>query len=239
MQGEPEPPRAPPADAAPPGEAVRTRVVSLDREPLLRPHLAKLKEHFGGSLAGPFEVQRSELAAGRRAFLVSRADESEPVVIVVDRDRLLFEKDRPTAGITPPVLHAAIAPGPERGVAVFSWVESMRIVAARMWADDANPYAEVEVYHPEACDALSVAYEATVGWILACSSKTGTRVQRLRSDLTPAWTKDGIVAGTVGPVGRARLGFESPVVWTLDQTAKAVGGDRAASFRYSIDATSL
>jgi hypothetical protein len=218
---------------------VRTRLASLEREPLLRPQLAKLKEHFGTPPGGPFELQRAELASGRTALLVSRADESEPIVLVVDRDRLLFAKDRPTAGITPPVLHAAIAPGPERGVAVFTWVESMHIVAARMWADDANPFAEVEVFHPEACDALSVAYQATVGWILACSSKTGTRVQRLREDLTAAWGREGIVAGTVGPVGRARLGFESPVVWTLDQTARAVGGDRALSFRYSIDATTL
>jgi hypothetical protein len=235
----PPPPPSPPVDPAPPGEAVRSKLASLEREPLLRPRLAKLKEHFGPSPGGPFELQRAELASGRTALLVSRADESEPIVLVVDRDRLLFAKERPTAGITPPVLHATIAPGPERGVAVFTWVESMHIVAARMWADDANPFAEVEVFHPEACDALSVAYEASVGWILACSSKTGTRVQRLREDLTGAWGREGIVAGTVGPVGRARLGFESPVVWTLDQTAKAVGGDRALSFRYSIDATTL
>jgi hypothetical protein len=235
----PEPPPAPPVDPAPPGEAVRTTLPSLDREPLLRPHLAKLKEHFAPALGGPFVLQRAGLASGRTAVLVTRADESDPIVLAIDRDRLVFEKNRPTAGITPPVLHAAIAPGPERGVALFTWVESMKVVAARMWADDANPYAEIEVFHPEACDALSVAYEATVGWIVACSSKTGTRAQRLRENLTGAWTAAGVLVGTVGPVGRARLGFESTAVWTLDQTARAVGGDRALSFRYSTDARSL
>ena len=123
-------------------------------------------------------------------------------------------------------------------MALSTWVESQHIVAARMWADDANPFGEFELFAPEACDALSVAYEATVGWIVACSSKTGTRAQRLRENLTSAWTPAGILVGTAGPVGRARLGFESTAVWTLDQTARAVGGDRALSFRYSTDAPS-
>jgi hypothetical protein len=232
-------PRPPPVDPAPPGEAKRTTLASLDREPLLRSQLTKLRDHFAPSAAGPFVMDRADLASGRVAFLVSRADEKDPMVLVLDRDQLLFAKERPTAGIAPPVGHATIAPGPERGVAVFAYVESMHIVAARMWADDANPYADIEVFHPEACDALSVAYEMSVGWIVACSSKTGTRVQRLRENLTGAWDKEGILVGTPGPVGRATLGFEGPTVWTLDQVAKAIGGDRKLHFRYGIDAKVL
>lgn len=223
-------------DPAPPGEARRTTLRSLDREPLLRSQLTRLREHFAPSTGGPFLVDRADLASGRVAVLVSRADETDPIVLVLDRDELLFAKNRPTAGITPPVLHTTIAPGPERGVAVFAYVESMHIVAARMWADDSNPYADIEVFHPEACDALSVAYEAGVGWIVACSSKTGTRVQRLRENLTGGWDREGILVGTPGPVGRAALGFEGPTVWTLEQTARAIGGDRRLTFRYGIDA---
>lgn len=235
----PAPPRAPPVDPAPPGQAKRTTLVSLERDPLLRSQLTKLREHFAPSVAGPFELERANLASGRVGVLVSRADEKDPIVLVLDRNQLLFAKERPTAGIAPPVLHATIAPGPERGVVVFAYVESMHIVAARMWADDANPYADIEVFHPEACDALSAAYQTGVGWIVACSSKTGTRVQRLRENLTGAWDKQGILVGTPSPVGRAMLGFEGPTVWTLDQVASAIGGDRRLHFRYGIDAKVL
>jgi len=184
-------------------------------------------------------MQRVPLAVGRVAVLVSRADESDPVVLALDRDQLLFAKDHPTAGISPPVLHPTVAPAPERGVAVFAYVESMHLVAARMWADDSNPYADIEVFHPEACDALTVAYETGLGWIVACSSKTGTTAQRLRDDLTSAWAREGIAVGTPGPVARADIGFDGPLVWTLSQRAKAVGGDRTLTFRYGADGRAL
>jgi hypothetical protein len=184
-------------------------------------------------------MQRVPLAVGRVAVLVSRADESDPVVLALDRDQLLFAKDHPTAGISPPVLHPTVAPAPERGVAVFAYVESMHLVAARMWADDSNPYADIEVFHPDACDALTVAYETGLGWIVACSSKTGTRAQRLRDDLTSAWGREGIAVGTPGPVVRADVGFDGPAAWTLSQRARAIGGDRTLTFRYGADGQAL
>ena len=228
-----------PADFAPAGQAERTTLPTLERDPLLRPQLAKLRDHFGKDARGPFAMQRMALAVGRVGVLVSRADESDPVLLELDRDQLLFAKDHPTAGIAPPVVHATLAPAPERGVAVFAYVESMHLVAARLWADDSNPYADIEVFHPEACDALSVAYEAGLGWIVACASKTGTRAQRLRDDLTSAWGREGVLVGTPGPAGRADLGFDGPSVWTLSQRARAIGGDRTLSFRYGLDGLAL
>jgi hypothetical protein len=133
------------------------------------------------------------------------------------------------------VQHATIAPAPERGVAVFAWVASLHIVAARMWADDANPYADVEVFRPSACDELTVAYAAGVGWIAACASQTGTQAQRLNESLTAAWGDDGISVGTKSPVGRAAITFEGPTRWRLVQQAKAVVGDRQLTFRYDAD----
>lgn len=226
-----------PPNPAPPGEARRSTIASLDRDVSLRPFLAKLREHFGKDAPGPFALQRAELAEGRAALLVSHADESDPIVLAIDpvAGQILFVKDRPVAGITPPVQHATIAPAPERGVAVFSWVASMHIVAARMWADDANPYAELEVFHPSACDELSVAYAAGFGWIVACASATGTRAQRLRDDLTGAWGAEGITVGTNSPVGRASIAFEGRSRWTLSQRAKAVGGDRQLTYRYDAE----
>jgi hypothetical protein len=228
-----------PADFAPAGEAERTTLASLERDPLLRPQLARLRDHFGKDARGPFAMQRMPLAAGRVGALLSRADESDPIVLALDRDQLLFAKDHPTAGISPPALHPTLAPGPERGVAVFAYVESMHLVAARMWADDSNPYADIEVFHPDACDALSVAYETGLGWIVACTSKTGTRAQRLRDALTSAWGREGVSVGTVGPAGRASLAFDGPSVWILSQRARAIGGDRPLTFRYGPDGQAL
>jgi hypothetical protein len=117
-------------------------------------------------------------------------------------------------------------------VAVFAWVEALHLVAARMWADDANPFAESVVMKADACDAMTVAYAPGMGWIVACASNDGTRAQRLREDLTSAWGSDGVTVGTVGPVGRASIAFDTPTSWTLQQRAKGVRGDRAQTFRY-------
>jgi hypothetical protein len=231
----------------PTGEAKRTTVASLaslaslDRDPLLRSQLAKLRDHFGKDARGPFAMQQAGLAEGRTAVLLTRPDESDPIVLAIDPvgPQLVFAKERPTAGIAPPTLHPTIAPGPERGVAVFVYVASMHILAARMWADDANPYADIEVFHPDACDDLSVAYRAGVGWIVACASKAGTRAQRLRDDLTGAWGPEGVSVGTPSPVGRATITFDGPSRWTLTQRAKAVGGDRQLRYRYDMDGQPL
>jgi hypothetical protein len=179
----PPPPLSPPAS----GEARRSTLRTLDREPLLRPYLRTLEEHFRlarSDAPGPFAMQRTELAGARTAVLLSRADESDPIVLVVDRDQLVWSKPRPTAGITPPVLHPTISPRPDGGLALFAYVASLHIVAARMWADDGNAYAEIDVFHPDACDALTSSYEPGQGWTLACTSKTGKQSARLREDLT-------------------------------------------------------
>jgi hypothetical protein len=233
-----------PPNPAPSGEAKRSTVASLEADVALRPYLSKLREHFtrdGKEARGPFAVQRVDLAEGRAALLVARPDESDPVALAVDpvAGQILFVKEHPTAGIAPPVAHHTIAPAPERGVAVFAWVASMHIVAARMWADDANPYADVEVFRPSACDELTVAYQAGFGWLAACASQSGTRAQRLRENLTGAWGPEGITVGTNSPVGRATITFEGRSRWRLGQVAKAVGGDRRLTFRYDADGQPL
>ncbi len=237
----PLPPDLPPGPPPPPGEARRSTVPSLTADPELRAYLAPLRAHFlEGGAAGPFAVQWISRAGGGSAVLVSRADESDPIVLAVDRDRVLFTRDHPTGGITPPVLHVTLAPGPERGVAFFAYVPAMKLVAARMWADDGNPYAEIVTLQTDTCDALSAAYAAGFGWIVACSSQTGTRAQRLREDLTGAWGTEGAVVGTLGPVGRPSIAFDDEArAWTLTQRAKAVGGDRTLTFRYDRDAQPL
>jgi len=240
----PLPPDLPSGPPPPPGEARRSTVAALERDPHLRPYLSTLRAHFlEGGPAGPFAVQWIDRAGGGAAVLVSRADETDPVVLAVDRDHVLYTREHPVGGITPPALHVTLTPGPERGVALFTFVPAMHLVAARMWADDGNPVAEIVTLSIDACDALAAAYSAGWGWIVACSSKDGTRAQRLREDLTGAWGTEGAVVGTIGPAARAAITFDdadagagAAKTWTLTQRAKAVGGDRTLTFHYDRDA---
>ena len=61
---------APSSDALslpPSGEANRSVLTSLEAEPLLRPFLSTLREHFKGVHRGPFAMQRIALAGERTA----------------------------------------------------------------------------------------------------------------------------------------------------------------------------
>jgi hypothetical protein len=238
----PRPPDAVPAPSAnlsppTPGEAHRSTLPSLDRDPLLRAQASALHDHFTDA-HGPFALQKAELAGGRMAALVSRADESDPLVLVVDRDQLLWSKKRPTAGIVVPALHPRIAPRPDGGVALFVYVAALRHVAARMWADDGNAFAEIDLGAIDACDALAAAYAPGRGWITACASATGTRAQRLRENGTVAWGSNGATL-SVANVVAAEIAFDSPTSFVLVERARAIGGDRVLALRFDDDAQPL
>jgi hypothetical protein len=224
---------------APAGEAHRSTLARLDADVLLLPHLATLRDHFGAAGKGPFEVQRIDLADGRTAVLVSHSDESDPIVLAFDRDQLLWSKQRPTAGILPPVKHLTVLPRPDGGVAIFAWVTSLHMVAARMWADDGNPFGDFEVFAPDACDALSAAYGPGQGWVVACTSRQGTRAQRLREDGAIAWSHEGTPLGSTAGSGPSTIAFDSPSSLILFERVAAVGGDRLLAFRYDPDAQPL
>jgi hypothetical protein len=204
---------------------------------MLRSQLGVLRDHFGGT-RGPFAVQRVELAGGRTAVLVSRTDESDPIVLVLDRDQLSWSKKRPAAGIVPPVNHPTIAPRPDGGVALFVYVATLHMLAARMWADDGNPFAEIEVGSFDTCDALSVAYAPRRGWFAACTSTSGTRGQRLREDGMTAWTPGG-TALSVDSAPAAAIAFDTASSFVLIERARAVGGDRLLASRFDDDARPL
>jgi hypothetical protein len=228
-------PDGPPFDAAASGEARRTVVARLDADPMLRPQQAVLREHFGAAARGPFEVQRTELPGGRTALLVSRDGEHDPMVLVVDRDALAWTKPRPTAGMVPPVEHLTIAPRPDGGVAIFGWVASIGVVAARMWADDSNAFGDFEVFAADACDALSVASAPAAGWIVACASRAGSRAARMREDATVAWGGGrGAAFGSGNSTAPLAIVFDTPASVVLFERAAAVGGDRLLAFRYGV-----
>ncbi|HEX4445538.1 MAG TPA: hypothetical protein VH044_02330, partial [Polyangiaceae bacterium] len=235
----PTPAPAPaPVEAPPSGEAHRSAVSRLEDDPSLRPHLATLRDHFGPA-AGPFLVQHVDLAQGRSAVLVARADEGDPIVIAFDRDQALWVKPHPAGGIVGPVKHLTLAPKPDGGVVFFAWVASLHLVAARIWADDGNAFGDFQLFSPESCDALSAAYGAGLGWVAVCSSRGGARAQRMREDCTMAWGHDGTPVGaTAGAVGPPAIVFDPPSVVVLERVV-AVGGGRLLAYRYDADAQPL
>jgi len=192
-----------------------------------------LRDHFADP-HGPFTLQEAELAGGRTAALVQRANESDPIVLVVDRDQLLWSKKRPTAGIVVPALHPAIAPRPDGGVALFVYVAALHHLAARMWADDGNAFAEIDLGAVEACDGLAAAYAPGRGWIAACASATGTRAQRLRENGTVAWGPESAEL-SVANVMATQIAFDTPASFVLIERARAVGGDRVLVLRFDDD----
>jgi hypothetical protein len=226
-------PPLPPFDAQTSGESHRSLVPRLEADPMLRAQLAVLREHFGATASGPFELQRAELRGGRTALLVTREGQKEPMVLVVDRDALAWTKPRPTAGMVAPVEHPTIAPRPDGGVAFFGWVAALHLVAARMWADDGNAFGDFEVFAPEGCDAMSVASAPGQGWIVGCAARTGSRAQRLREDATAAWGKTGIAVGSGSATAPLALAFDSASTLLLVERAAAVGGDRLLAYRYA------
>ena len=136
---------------------------------------------------------------------------------------LLWSKLHPAGGIAPPLVHPTIAARFDGGVALFGYVEGLELVAARMWADDGNAYADLQVFTTDACDALAAALETGSGWIVACSSKNGTRAQLLREDLT---ARVGAQPGAiVGALGSSRIGSDcvrqGVEGWNLVQHARS------------------
>jgi len=228
-------------DAVPPpaaGEARRATIARLEADPLLRAQLGILRDHFGADAKGPYEEQRVDLAGGRTAVMVSRTEEREPVVLVIDREQLLWSKLRPTAGILPPVRHLALSPRPDGGVVVFGWVEALHTVAARMWAEDSNPFGDFELFEADGCDALSAAYAPGQGWVVACAARTGTRVQRMRDDGVLAWGRQGVPLGASSPEP-VTIVWDTRSTLMLLQREAAPGTGRFLAFRYDTNAHDL
>ncbi len=227
-----------PVPPLPAGEARRSTIARLEADALLRAQLGVLRDHFGADAKGPYDEQRVDLAGGRTAVMVSRTGERDPIVLVVDREEIVWSKLRPTGGILPPVRHLALAPRPDGGAAVFGWVEGLRTVAARMWADDSNPFGDFELFEADGCDALSAGYAPGQGWVVACASRTGTRVQRMKDDGTLAWGRNGVPLGAASPEP-VTIVWDTRSTLMLLQREAAPGGDRFLAFRYDMNARDM
>jgi hypothetical protein len=200
--------------------------------PLLHPHLEVLGNHFGGEGEEPLAVQRLELAGKRAALLVSRQNGDDPILLLTDHDRLAWSKPFPVAGLPPTRGHLALAPTPKAGAALFGYAPSTHRLEGRTFAEDGTVDGELEVASVDACDTLSAAQGAGLGWIVACTSPSGTRAQRVGDDRRPAWGERGAAVGETSAVGPATLVLDGPTTWVLVQRAKRADADHILAFRY-------
>jgi hypothetical protein len=198
--------------------------------PLLSPYRHVLGEHFGGEGETPFAVQRVDLAGDRRALLVSRANESDPILLVSEGGPLTWSRPQPLLGLGEPLVHPALTPGSDGGLALFAYSTSLHLVYARMWNRDGTASADHRVLSVEACDALSAARGEALGWIVLCVSSSGARAQRLTSDGATPWGDAGAAVGVAS--GPSTIVFDTLGTWMLLGTAKKGDLDHLLAFRY-------
>ena len=248
IQDEPRASRDAGAPLEVPTEARRTRGAALSRNPALAANADLIRKHFDGAVPTALLVQTAELSvAGRRALLVadgSRAPaESRPLLLVVDdRGALLWSRERPTAGITPPAGAFAIAPGPEGRVALVVCDPPTLSLAARIVDDDGSPFADFQALEIDGCEDLSVLYWPRHGWIMAVA-RTGTlRAQLLTESGALGWGK-GVTMGVAWRAAApATLVIDTPDSFMLLQYGfPASGGasDHALASRYDAHAAAM
>jgi hypothetical protein len=192
------PPPAPeasgPADVAdhPAPEARRAAAGDLAREPLLAPHLATGREHFGRTTE--LALEALPLSEARTVALVSAGDRH--LILAVDQrageaSTIAWSKDRPLAGTFPGATELALAGGPEGQVHLAWFDPTTRSVALRRWRFDGTVEADWMLGRIDGCDAVSARYWPTQGWLVVASNLGTARAFLLDVGGTLRW-KGGV-----------------------------------------------
>lgn len=238
-----------------PVEARRLRVGKIAEAPLVQlgaapagaPNAADaLEKHFAG-VAGPFDVQLAQLtASGRRALLMMKADtptsEARPALFVLDdAGAAIWSKDRPFAGILPPVGPVAIAAAPKGRVALAACDPPTSLVALRILDHDGFPFADFQAMSSvDSCEALALLYWPEHGWILATAGPGVTRARLVDENGSGKWGAGldlGVRSrpGAISAPSLAVLTDDSFVLVQVAQPTAAPGSPfHALAFRYDL-----
>jgi hypothetical protein len=229
-------------------EARRDRIVKLDEDHRLAANADAVKAHFGGSLPARLAVQTTELPASHRhALLVTddtkSAAEATPFALVVGvDDKPIWTKTRPAAGIMAPIGPLAIAPGPERRIALAACDPPTSAVALRLWDEDGSPFADFAAMDADGCDALSVLYWPRHGWILVAVKPGVTRAQLLSERGTLAWQRGVEIGARPRVATGVSLALDTETTFVLVERVpaeRAGAPDRVLAFRYDDRAGAL
>lgn len=234
-----------------PIEARRTKVRAWADDTALQGATSLLDEHFGVGRS-TFDVQSTDsTAAGRRFVLVANADkppnDARPFAFVADAHGVLWSKDRPVAGILPPVGPSAIAAAPSGRVAIAVCDPPTSAVALRIWDDDGSPFADFQVLTVEkGCDALSLLFWPRHGFIVVASQVGATRAQLVNENGSPTWSQGldlGARSPRPGAIAPASLAADTDETFVLVQMIQpsTVEGSpyHALAFRYDVRGTPI
>jgi hypothetical protein len=241
----------PPVPAAnlpmPAREPRRASLRRLAEEPRLARHEGVLRDHFGGTLPSPLEIQTVLLPGERRAWLAyGEPRRREPFVLVTDaQGNDLWTKQRPLAGTRQIVTEMVLAPGPHGEVALLWCDIPTQIVGLRKWAADGVVLADFEVLEVDVCEALSALYWPTRGFIAVASQHGAARAQLLDERSTRAWGPKGIELGwTARPSSPATIVVDSESSAIVLQVGDLARGDTSVpdhvlAMRYDVRGAKL
>lgn len=233
-----------------PVEAKVTHPKKLDDDRALAAAKEALEKHFGGKLPARLAVQSAELTTGHhRAVLVF--DESKPVaesapfVVVADEDgKTLWTRERPVAGIMPPIGPFAIAAGPKGRVSLAACDPPTSQVAIRLWDEDGAPFADFAAMDMDVCDAVSLLYWPKKGWVVVAAKAGSTRAQLLSDEGTLAWGRGLELAARPKVAWPVTLASDDKDSFVVVQRVPAEAGekrtaDHVLAFRYDVKAAPL
>jgi hypothetical protein len=224
-----------------PVEARRTKALRIEDDPALVVAADALKKHYGGQVPRELWMQIAERPEARgRTLLVGDATKpppGEPFAIAVDGSgALVWTKERPAAGILPPIGPLAIAAGPSGRIALAVCDPPTTRIALRLWDDDGSPFADYDAMDMDDCTALSLLYWPRRGFVIVASRSGSTKAQLVSESGALAWRR-GIDVGARSVTGApASLAADSDESFVLVQygAVSAEPGARAhaLAFRY-------
>lgn len=199
-------------------EPRRTTLRRLEDDRTLRPHGELLRDHFGGAIPAPLEIQAAPVGGGRRAILATGGPvDRRPFLLVLDaEDRVVWTKERPLAGIAPGVREIVVLPGQDGQVAI-SWFDApTKLVALRVWDATGGILADFQLFSIESGDALSALYWPGRGsLVVAAEARGAARAQLLDASGRLAWGQGGKMLPWVSRAG-------APVAIAVDTESSVV-----------------
>ena len=226
-------------------EARRRSVTAIASEPVLAANAELLKKQFGGAMPASIAVQSTELTEARRRGVLIGAErkdgtlENPMVLLVDDAGALVWSKERPAAGIKPPITAIAIASGPEGRFAIAVCDPPTATVALRLWDDDGSPFADFQALETKTCDALSLLYWPAHGWIIVAAGLTETRAQMVTDAGGMAWGSGRVLGARWRTAAPVSMATDSASSFVLVQYSQSPGVDREADHAVALryDAT--
>ena len=241
--------RDPSAPASAGLEARRSIVTHIESDPILSANADALRKQHGGAIPASLAVQATDLGADRRRAIVVASERRDgtlenPMLFVVDEHgAVLWSKERPVAGIKPPVGPLAVAAGPHGRFAMAVCDPPTSTVALRLWDADGSPFADFAVLETKACDAISLLYWPQHGWLVALAAGAETRVQLVTENGGSAWGVGRVLGARFRTIAPVTLAADSPTSFVLVQYSQSPGVDRdvdhAVAFRYDDKAQPL